>query len=227
MASKRTVIDSFRQKLQERNADSNFSNQFLYNVLMEHAKWLIKREVSSGRIYKNTTLFQRFNVDVIEVPLIDACIGIKTNCKIYRTKDKLPEMWTDNDGPIVSYITSIDGTTEFLITTPNTWRSKENDPYQRKSKVNYAFFSEGYFWFPKVNPNKVITSGFFTDDLALLDRPCDDCNEDKECLRFLDTRFMVPDWIQAEMFAKALEQVAGVTKRMPEDTEINKNPTRR
>jgi hypothetical protein len=38
---------------------------------------------------------------------------------------------------------------------------------------------------------------------------------------------MIPDWIEAEMYEKAVSQMAGVTKRMPPDNEINKNQTRK
>lgn len=227
MESKRIAIDSLRQKLRERNADSDFSNQFLYKVLLEQAQWLIKREVSAGKVYRNISLFQPFVVDVIEVDSVDPCTGIKTGCKIYRTIDKLPSMWTDNDGPIISNINSIDRSTSFFVTNYKTWISKQNNPYYSTANVKYAFFFDGYIWFPKHNPNKVIIDGYFKDDINLVNRPCQECEDQKECVRFLDTKFRVPDSVVAEMYAKALEQIAGITKRLPGDEEINKNSTRR
>lgn len=223
MSTKRQVIDSLRNKLRERNADSNYSNQFLYQTLLEQAKWLIKREINSGRIYKNVAFFQTlFCQDVIETSLIDPCCPIKTNCKIYRTKCKLPDFWIDEDGPIIKSVTSIDGSTYFEMTTPTTWQSKKIDPYQKKSKQMYAFYSEGYIWFPENNPHKINILGFWTDDVS--DR--NGC-VDNPCVRYLDTQFMIPDWLEAEMMAKAVELLAGVSKRLPEDEEVNKNPTRR
>lgn len=222
MSTKRQMIDSLRNKLRERNADSNYSNQFLYNTLLEHSRWLIRREISSGRIYKNTYFFQLLQCqEVIETSSIDDCCPIKTNCKVYRTKCKIPDVWIDVNGPVVKYISSVDGTTDFMITTPSTWQSKRSDPYQNKSKQMYTFFSDGYFWFPEHNPHKVNISGFWTDDVSELNG----CSEKKDCVKYLDTRFMIPDWLEAEMQAKALEQIAGITKRLPEDEQIDKNPT--
>ncbi len=223
MESKRNKIDIFRQKLSERNADSTYTNQFLYSVLMEHAKWLIKREVSAGRVYKNNSLFQPFVVDVIEVPIIDSCLNITGNCKIYRSKDKIPDMWTDNDGPIIRDVTSIDGSTDFFVTNAKTWQSKSKNPYTKMSSTKYAFFSNDYLWIPQVNPNTIIINGFYKDDLDLVERTCQECQENKECVRFLDTKFMVPDWVEAEMFSKALEQMAGITRKLPVDLEMDKN----
>ena len=221
--TKRQAIDSLRDKLRERNAESNFSNQMLYRAMMEQAKWLIKREISAGRIYKNTFFFQLLKCQrVIEVPTTDPCCPIKTNCKIYRTECKIPEIWIDNDGPIIKGVFSVDGSTEFWHTTPTTWMNKRDDPYQKMSKQKYSFYSDGYFWFPEVNPHFVDILGFWTDDVTQLNG----CVE-SECVRFLDTRFMIPDWLEAEMYAKALEQLAGISKRLPEDEQIDKNPTRR
>lgn len=227
--TKRQVIESFRQKLKERQADSNFTNQFLYGVLLEQAKWLIKREISSGRIYSNTSFFQTLGcVEVIEVPSTECC-DIQTKCTLFRTKHKLPEMWIDNTGPVIQSVTSIDGTTEFFLTTPGSWQNKRRDPYVAMSGMKYAFVSDNYLWFPDNNPRLVNIPGFYLDDVELLPADKCGCNKDKkrDCLRFLDTKFMLPDWLEAEMYAKALQQLAAVTLRAQEDADINKNPNRK
>lgn len=225
MSTKRTVIDSLRNKLRERNADSDYTNQFLYSVLLEHAKWLIKREISSGRIYRNNSFFQTLGCqEVIETSTIEECCPVKTKCRIYRTKEKLPEMWIDNDGPVIKTVTSVDGTTDFYITSPTTWQNKRKDPYQKLINKKYAFFADGYLWFPENNPHRININGFYTDDISSKSG----CHgKPKDCTRFLDTQFMLPGWLEAEMFAKALEQLAGVTSRIQDDEQIDKNSNRR
>ncbi len=224
MSTKRQIIELFREELRERNADSNYSNQFLYNELLKHAKWLIKREVSAGRIYINNSFFQTLScVEVIETSTVDVCCPVKVNCKIYRTKNKLPDMWIDNNGPVLKSVSSVDGTTDFFYTNPTTWQSKRNDPYQKMADIKYSFFADNYLWFPEHNPHRVNIYGFYTEDITDLN----ECHEKKECTRYLDTKFLIPDWLEGEMFGKALESMAGVTKRLPEDDEINKNDKRR
>ena len=222
MNTKREILQLFRKILQERNADSTFTNKDLYDELMVHAKWLIKREINSGRIYKNTKFFQTLGCQrVIEVPAIDECCPVKTNCKIYRTECKVPDMWLDEDGPIIKNVTSVDNSASFYATTITGWQNKKDDPYQKKSKVMYTFFADGYLWFPEHNPHFVNILGFWIDDVG------NGCNKDEECVRFLDTKFIVPDWLQAEMMAKAAEMFVGITKRMQEDEQIDKNTTRK
>jgi len=224
MSTKRQRIDSLRNKLRERNADSNYSNQFLYQSLLEQDKWLIKREINSGRIYKNVAFFQTLLCqEVIELSTIDECCPVKTNCKIYRLKCKLPLFWIDEDGPILKSVTSVDGSTSWEMTTPTTWLSIKEDPYQKKSKQMYTFYADGYLWFPEHNPHLVNILGFWEDDISGLNG----CVKNQPCVRYLDSESFVPAWLEAEAQAKALELLAGVSKRLPEDEEINKNPTRR
>lgn len=226
--TKRQAIDLLREELRKRNADARYSNQFLYRELITQAKWLIKREIVAGRIYKNTFFFQTLKCQrVIETSLIDPCCPIKTNCKIYRLECKIPDVWIDNDGPIIKSISSIDGpamgSTDFWLTTPSTWENKKKDPYQKKSKQLYTFYADGYFWFPEVNPHRVNIHGFWADDITHLNG----CAEKEECVRYLDTRFTIPDWLEAEMFMKAATKIAGISERIPEDEQIDKNPTRK
>jgi hypothetical protein len=231
LSTKRQIINDFRKMLQEQNADSNFSNQFLYNALMNQGKWLVKREISAGRIYRNNSLFQTLPCqEVIEVPTTEKCCPVKTNCIVYRTKYKLPEMWIDNLGPVVRSVNSVDNTTDFFYTDPITWQSRRNNPYHKMQPTKYSFPADGYLWFPEYNPGFVNIVGYFTDDIALLDvKPCSpaaDCDDKKECVRFLDTQFMVPDWLHSEMMAKAF-QLMFPTKQLPEDVQIDKNTNRK
>ena len=220
MSTKRDLIESLREKLRERNADSNYTNQFLYQSLIEHAKWLIKREISSGRIYRNTSFFQTLQCqDVIEVSKIDSCCSIETKCTTYRTKDKIPDAWIDNDGPIIKSVLSIDNSTSFQLISPSRWLSIKADPYQKKSKGLYTFFDGGYLWFPNVNPHKVNISGFWMDDVTNKNG----CSEKIPCIKYLDTKFPIPDWLEAEMMSKTISLLAGISKKLPDDEQIDKN----
>ncbi len=226
MSTNREMIDSLRNKLREQNADSNYSNKFLYQTLLEQTNWIIRREATGGRIWNSTTLFQNYSVRMIEVPLIDSCLPISSNCKIYRSAEKLPDLWEDANGPIIKSVTSVDGSTEFFVTTASVWGSKRKDPYKSKLSKQYAFFEDGYLWSPEKNPHFLTVLGYYMSDIALTTQNCLDCDE-KDCVRFLDTSFKGPNWVEAEVMAKAVELLAGVSKRLPEDEEINKNPTRK
>ncbi len=222
MSTKRDIIDSLRVKLREKGADSTFSNKFLYQTILEQASWLIKREANAGKIWTSDSLFQNLPIKIVEVSLIDSCLPVKTNCKIYRSENRLPSIWEETDGQIIRSVSSIDNSTDFFFTTSTAWSKKKKDPYRNKGVQNYFFFDDGYIWIPDKNPHYVIVQAFFIDEISLVMDDCIDCNE-KECIKFLDTPSRIPVWIEAELLSKAVELLAGVSKKEPEDEKIDKN----
>lgn len=221
--TKRETIDLFRQKLREQTEDSTYSNFMIYKCLEEQAKWLIRRDIS--KVYRSDDMFQvLYDFRVFEVPRSEC--GIDTNCKIYRTIDRLPDMWNDDNGPIIQHVASLDFSTPFTPTTLKALKNKLDDPYQKIAKEKYYYFLDGYLYFTD-NPHLVNISALFKDELSLFERHCTDCDTKKECVRFLDTRFMVPEWLQAEMQSKALQMIFQSSKRTPEDSQIDKNTNKR
>jgi hypothetical protein len=160
----------------------------------------------------------------METSPIDENCEIQTGCKIFRTISKLPELWESPSGPMIKEVKSIDGSHIFNNTSASAWPNIEHSPYFKYNTSQYYFYSGGYIFFPKKAPRQVNIVGYFKDDVS--DKgSC--ANKDIKCKPFLDRPFRIPDWIEGELFAKALEELAGVTKRLPEDEQIDSNPTRK
>lgn len=219
----REIISKLRKRIQEKDADSTYTNKFLYSCLQEHAKWLIKREISAKRIYKSKRLFQtRPCIPVIKASKINEACPIKTNCVVYRTRYRLDEMWQDEFGPLILRVTSIDGSTEFTLVSPQDYTNKLNDPYFKYNKTLYAIYEDGYIWFEDKAPKKINVTFYPKYDITGKYGCNVGCCED--CISFLDQQFMIPDWLEAEVIAKVLEQLIGSTKQILEDNVINKEP---
>lgn len=227
MSTGRQIIESLRKKLQERNADTTYTNEDLYRAAEEQGKWLIKREISAGRIYRNPVFFKTLGCQkLIETPAIDKCCPVPTNsCKVYRTEDKLPKTWIDSAGPVIKRVTSVDGSTDFIIISAKAWEAKKSNPYHKMAKTKYAIYNEGHLYFPEFNPHFINIEAFWKSDIRLVKSNCNNCYAEGECVRFLDTEFPVPEWLEAEMMSRALQQLV-VGKQMGEDMQIDKNPNR-
>lgn len=220
----REIIAKLRKSIQEKDADSTFTNKFLYSKLKEHAKWLIRREITSGRIYRSKSLFQIAPcVPVVKASKINDCCPIKTQCTVFRTRYKLEDLWEDEYGPVITRVTSIDGSTEFTILSAKEYQTKKDNPYIKWVREKFAFYSDGFIWWENEAPKKVNVNGFFENDISTKYH-CDNVQED--CIPFLDQKFLVPGWIEAELISKAVEQILGQTKRMPTDVNIDKNENR-
>lgn len=220
----RKHIANLRQKLREMDIDSDFTNQFLYDSLLNHAKWLIKREIRAGKIYKNLQLFKTLKCKkVVEANIVENSCPIKSPCNIWRTDKKLPDTWQDDYGPLIKYALSVDDSTRWHLISKEEWINKQSSPYAKFDKTKYMLYSDGYLWFPKQNPNRINIYGYWIEDVNFHS----DCGDKKECIRFLDTEFNIPEWIEAEMYAKTIEELAKITKQLQPDEEINKNVIRR
>lgn len=221
--TKREAIDLFRQKIREQTSDSTYSNFMLYKSLEEQLLWLIRRDIS--KVYKSNELFQLLeNFSVQEVDPSEC--GLDTNCKVYRTTQKLPEIWTDDKGPVIKLVSSVDFKTSFTPIQLSNLKNKVNNPYHKIAKERYYYFLNDYLYFVDFNPHLVSILALFKDDLSLFERKCYDCQEDADCIPFLDTKLLAPAWTIAEAQAKALQQIAGVSKRLREDSQIDKNTNR-
>lgn len=154
----------------------------------------------------------------MEASIVDECCPIKIPCTIYRTDKKIPDTWQDDYGPVIKYVMSIDDSARFTLISKEEWNNKHNSPYNKYDKGKYAIYSEGYIWFPKHNPRRANIYGYWLEDTSLHSQ-CDD--NSNSCTRFLDTKFNVPDWLEAEMMAKALDQLARITKQLRQDEQIN------
>ena len=224
MISKRQAIIQLRKKLEEQNADTGKTNRFLYYCLLEQAKWIIKREIRAGKIYKNMSLFKPLKCKrVVEASIIDKGCPIQIPCNIWRTDIKLPDTWQDDYGPVIKYAMSVDDSTRWHLISKEEWIGKRTSPYAKYDKTKYMIFSDGHLWFPNENPRRINVYGYWVDDPLLYS----ECGDKPNCIKYLDTPFEIPDWTEAEIINKAFEILFKGTKQIPEDEDINKNSTRK
>lgn len=225
MSTNREIISKVRKGIQEKDADSTYTNKYIYSKLTEHTKWLISREIKSGGIFRDITLFQtRKCMPVIKVPKYDICCPIDTGCVMYRSRYALDSIWGDDTGPIILRVTSIDGSTDFTVLSAKSYENKKDDPYQKFNIEQYVIIDEdGFLWWEVKAPKKVNIQGFFKEDIS----GKYSCNkDDNRCILFLDKRFIIPGKIEAELVDKVVNQILGTTKRLPADESIDKSENR-
>jgi hypothetical protein len=224
MITKRQAITQLRKKLEEQNADSGKTNQFLYRSLLEQAKWIVKREIRAGKVYKNMSLFKPLKcIRIVESSIIDKGCPIQIPCNIWRTDKKLPETWQDDYGPVIKYAMSVDDTTRWHLISKEEWNNKRTSPYAKYDKTKYMIFSDGYLWFPNENPRRINIYGYWVDDPILHS----ECGDKPVCVRYLDTPFEIPEWTEAEIINKAFEVILKGTLQIPIQEQIDKNETRK
>ena len=108
--------------------DAFLTDRFLYSLITKHAKWLMKREDSKNKLMRFSSVIQSIDYfELIEIDKVEAhCTGIKSDCTIKRTCDKVPTFMQGYFGPLIRAITSIDGSQQLQPTNPATYTSISN-----------------------------------------------------------------------------------------------------
>lgn len=211
------------------NSDTKVTNKFIYSLLTKHRDYLVGQLDGRFQLVKLNYLFQSWRcVDLIPAPTISECCGVKTSHTIYRTKLKLPKAITASIGPIISRVSSIDGSEELFAITPGEWNRKMEDTnFQKYNKDKYYFYSDGYLYFPNLSWKKIQIEAYFEDHLEKMTNDCE-CDKSEDCETMLDKPFRVPEKILAVVVDNVNKEILQYFQRIqPDDTDYNKNPNRK
>ena len=140
--SKYTIGDAIsrvRNQIKAVRQDAFLTDRFLYSIVSKHAKWLMKREDSKNKLLAFSGVMQVMDfVELIEIDKVEACCtGIKSDCTIKRTKDKLPVFLQGYYGPLIRTISSLDGSEELQPTLPSTYVNLSNSKNFKYNKTKY------------------------------------------------------------------------------------------
>jgi len=218
----REAISRVRKIWREVHADSRFTYKLAYGLLLSGSKLLIKQDSERLKIITQSNLFLKLKcIEVIEAPLVDPCCGLRLSCKIWRTKEKLPKLYSDTYGPIIRNVYTLDGMTPLTMIRATAYEKIMKNPWKKNKKEKYFFFSEDYLYFPNGAFEKVEVDGYWEDDISGLNK-CED--DDTDCTLFLDSTFKIPGYLETPLFEMVKRTIAESYARLPEKShQIDKN----
>ena len=221
----REAISRIKGIFKEVNADSRFSARLAYSILLSISKLLIKRDSERLKIMSQSNLFKKLKcVEVIDAPAIDPCCGIKSLCTVKRTKEKLPKIYADTYGPLISNVMTIDNSQALTFIQPQEYLRIQNNPWNKKKKTNYYFYSDGYLYFPNGGYKMVEVTAYWEESITGWNKCNNEENDTNKCIPFLDQEFNVPGYYEAAMFQMAEQEIKGVYSALPfKGTQIDKN----
>lgn len=197
--------------------DAFLTDRFLYSVIIKYAKLLIKRQDNENKIMRFHSLFEVVPcVELIDVDKIEACcLGIKTNCHIKRTKDRLPELFEGLFGPVIRSITSIDRSFDVYRTYPSIFTSIANSKNYKFNKAKYYWYLDGYIYMPNVEWEGILIEGLWADSVDHLKCDADPCKVKQ------DQDMHVPEYLFAEIEQMVMRDLGGFVQ-MPNETQDDK-----
>ena len=108
------ITSRIRSQVKAVRQDSMLTDRLIYSIILKHSKWLMKREDSKNRLMSFSGVMQTMDfVELVEVDKVEACCtGLKSDCTIKRTKDKMPIFLQGYYGPLIRTVASLDGSEE-------------------------------------------------------------------------------------------------------------------
>jgi hypothetical protein len=219
----REVISRVKKELKEVNADSRLPNKLIYSKIVSKSSLLMQRESDALRLGKLQLMYQTLKcMDVQEVPAVDKNCFISSSLKLYRTCNKIPDLYSDLNGVIVKSIRSVDrfgkeikfASLDYIVNVRKSSNSKFD-------KSIYGFYEDGYIYLEKKVPVRI--EGAFTHSVEKY-QDCECSKEATPCQRFLDTKWFIPQKLEDAIITMCVQELANGYKRLPEQMVIDKNP---
>lgn len=224
----RQVISEVKEDFRKINADAWLPNKYVYNIILKHTSYFVRQMSDAFRILRVNSIYQSYKcVPMEEAPTIDDCCGLRGKCTIYRTKDRIPDLFEDSLGAIIQTVKSIDHSKSLTRTTPDAWLDKMKNPWNKTNKDEYYFYYNNRVYTPITNWRKVEIFGYFQEDISDINL-CDDCTDHptKECRRFMDKRIMVTKDMWRVISEMVIKDLATIYARITPDVNPNKNETK-
>ena len=212
------AVSRLRSILKAVNEDSFITDRMLYTVILKYAKLLIKRDDDRGKIIRMSSIYSVLPcIELIEVDTIEACCsGIKTNCIVMRTKDKLPKILDATYGPMFRSITSIDGSISIIITDPGTYTSMTKTSTFKYNNSVYCWIINDYIYIPNQTWEAIKVEAIFEGDIGAFQ-----CDNQDQCIPRQEQNFNVPDYLFAEIEQFALKELTAAAS-IPGDGQDDK-----
>lgn len=211
------TISRVRNGLKAVKQDAFLTDRMIYTTVLKYAKLFIKRLDDSNKIAKYQGLFTVLEcVDLIDVDKIEACCtGIKSNCRIKRTKDKLPNVIEGSFGAFFRSVTSIDGSFDLRQTFPTQYVKTANSTNFKYNKTLYYWFLNGYLYFPNIEWDAVSVEALFEDEVP--ENKCDDCNC---CITRQNEKAPIPEALMVDIEQAARQELIALIN-IPEEPEAD------
>lgn len=216
------TISRIRNLVKGVKEDAFLTDRLIYSLVLKHAKMLIRRQDNENKIMRFQSLFEKLPcVELIEVDKIEACCsGIKSNCKIMRTKEKLPTVLEGAYGPLFRTISSIDGSIPVYKTYPSTFTNMANTTTFKYNKNKYYWYLGGYLYFPNIDWDAVSVEGLWSDSIQLY--ICDG----NVCQPRQDEDTHIPEYLFAEIEQYVVKDLLTTLQLPIENVDDNQNPLR-
>ena len=217
------IVSRVRGQVKAGSEDAFITARYLYSLIKKYAKFLMRRQDSANKLLKFNGIWQTLDfVDLIEVDKVESnCCGIKSDCKIKRTRLKLPAFLEGYWGPLIRTVSSIDGSIECQPTSPGTYTSMTKSTTFKYNSTKYFWWMNNYLYLPNVEWDAIKVEGCWENDISKFN-----CDPSDNCVPRQRQQIYVPEFLFAEIESQVLQEAFATMKVPVEDADDKQNINR-
>lgn len=221
--TKREVIYRVLNILKEHHADTRLSKRLVWNVITSAKNVIVDRDLRDRKLYKQSSNLKSICVEMEKISTnLCNCIDLPSDCYIYRSKKKLPKMFSSVFGPFIYNIRTIDGNKEIIYTS---LKSAKNSSSIRGVSEKYAFIENDYLYLAKDKYEMVSLTSIFDENVDewMCEKELNQQVNNNDCKNFLDEEFAIPDRLLDSVLKMAEEELLKTFKNLYYDVMNNKS----
>lgn len=218
---RRELISGIKNNIKEVNADSRLSNRLIWFNFQSAAKLIMRQEADKKKLWASLK-FESICIEMEEVSTnVCDCVYLPSDCTIYRSKYKIPEISEYSLGPIIQGVYSIDLSKKLFKSTPTTYQTKKSI---RNNTTLYYFIYNGYLYSPNFSSKRLMVSALF--DTSTVGLKCGELNSEASAVKcsIMDDDIGYPDYVIDIAKTMTEQKLLQTYKAIIEDTLNNKNP---
>lgn len=217
------VISRVRTQVKGLRQDPLLTDRVIYTFIKKHSGWLLKREDSGNRLMNFMSIIQSLDfVELVEVDKIEACCtGLSSDCKIRRTKNKLPEFMQGYNGPLIREVTSIDNSEHLQPTNPTTYVTFSKSKNFKYNTTKYFWYINNYLYFPNLDWDAVRIEGIFEGNISQYN-----CDKDAKCTQMSDQPLSIPEYLLGELESNVFKDLVAMMQLPPDTVNDKQNIAR-
>jgi hypothetical protein len=198
------AVSRVRNTLKGVNEDVFMTDRYIYSIILKYAKLLVRRQDNENKIFRFQSLFKTIQcLELIEVDKIEACCeGVQSNCKIMRSREKIPQVIEGAFGPIIRTVSSIDGSNIVFRTYPTIYTRLTKASGYKYNKSKYYWYLNGYLYLPNVEWEAISVTALFEDDISAIN-----CETGDACTLAQDAPMPIPEYLFAEIEQFAVKEI--------------------
>jgi hypothetical protein len=207
------AVSRLKNQIKAVRKDAFLTDRFIFSILRKYAHLYVRRQDSSNKIMKVISLFQPVEAELEEIdPALSGCRCISTDCRIKRTKGKLPEIIEGYWGPIIRSVTSFDYSVQLEQTYPTQYEKMLTQKNFKYNKKQYFWFLDDHLYFPNLEFDFVRIEALFEVSVN------SDLCEPDPCEYYQEKNYYIPEFLFAEIEQGVLRDL-NIILQIPQDQQ--------